>query len=73
MFYKRFRTVKPLHMQDNVLPVNTEITVYGDIIYVNGGQIMPVYYNFFYNIINDELKNKTGENLREVPIPHNKC
>ena len=73
MFYKKFILVRDFHFHGQVLTKGNEISVVNDIIYVNGGQITPAYYNVFHDLIQNELSTRSGEYFKEVPIPYNKA
>ena len=66
IFYKEFRLVKPLPCGDNVLPIDTAIIAYNDMITIDGIPISPDVYPFFKNLINDEMENP--EYLREAMV-----
>lgn len=68
--YRRFKFVKPFVDHGEVVPAGSELTLMGDRVFFNGGQIMPGLHNLFYNLIMQEIKNPYY--LREVPIPYNK-
>ena len=73
MIYKKFKFVNDFKYHNQTLPKGTEIAIVNDIIYVNGGQITPAYYNVFYDVIQDELNNNSHELIKEVAIPYNKA
>jgi hypothetical protein len=50
--------------------VDSELTILKEAIYFNGGMVNPLFYNFFHDFINQEVKKPNY--LREVPIPYNK-
>lgn len=70
MIYKRWRLVKPFTCEYGTLPVDSEITILKEAIYFNGGMVNPLFYDFFRDFINKEVKEPNY--LREVPIPYNK-
>ena len=70
MTYKRWRLVKPFTCEYGTLPVGSEITILKEAIYFNGGMVNPLFYNFFRDFINHEVKEPNY--LKEVPIPYNK-
>lgn len=70
MIYKRFKFVKPFTDQGETIPVGMELTLMGDRVFCNGGQIMPGLHDLFYNLIMSEIKKP--HYLREIPIPYNK-
>lgn len=71
--HKLFKVINPIDCKYGQLKEDTLIEVVNDIIYVNGGQIMPLYYSFFKNIIQDELDNQTHTYIKEVAMIYNKC
>ena len=68
--YRRFKFVKPFMDHGETVPAGSELTLMGDRVFFNGGQIMPGLHNLFYNLIMQEIKRPYY--LREVPIPYNK-
>lgn len=68
--YRRFKFVKPFVDHGEVVSAGSELTLMGDRVFFNGGQIMPGLHNLFYNLIMQEIKRPCY--LREVPIPYNK-
>lgn len=68
--YRRFKFVKPFVDNGEVVPAGSELTLMGDRVFFNGGQIMPGLHDLFYNLIIQEIKRPYY--LREVPIPYNK-
>lgn len=70
MVYKRFKFVKPFTCEYGTLPADSELTILKEAIYFNGGMVNPLFYNFFRDLINQEVKKPNY--LREVPIPYNK-
>lgn len=68
--YRRFKFVKPFVDHGEVVPAGSELTLMGDRVFFNGGQIMPGLHSLFYNLIMQEIKKPYY--LREVPIPYNK-
>lgn len=68
--YRRFKFVKPFVDHGEVVPAGSELTLMGDRVFFNGGQIMPGLHDLFYNLIMVEMKRPYY--LREVPIPYNK-
>ena len=68
--YKRFKFVKPFIDKGEIIPVGSELTVLGDRIYFNGGQIMPGLYRLFMELVQSELDKP--HYLREIPVPYNK-
>ena len=69
--YKRYKFVKELTVEEGTFPIGAEITIMGNRIYYNGGQIQPQFYDLFYDLI--EYETNEGFNyLREIPIPYNK-
>ena len=86
--YRRFKFVKPFIDHGEVVPAGSELTLMGDRVFFNGGQIMPGLHNLFYNLIMQDGQIMPGLHnlfynlimqeikkpyyLREVPIPYNK-
>lgn len=70
MLQKRFKFVRPFTNKGETIPVGSELTVIGDRVYFEGGQIMPGLHDLFMNLIMNEIKKP--HYLREVPIPYNK-
>lgn len=64
IFIKDFKT------NIGVIPKGTEITLFRDFVYMNGGMVHPSYNDLFMHIINTpELK---SEYLQEEKLIHNK-
>ena len=72
MFYKKFVFLKPFVFEGQTLPQNTILTVVNDKIYVNDGQITPVYYRIFEDIIADYMSGVDKTLIKEIVIPYNK-
>lgn len=68
--YKRFKFIMPFTDRGETIPVGSELTILGDRIYFNGGQIMPGLYQLFMGLIQSELRKP--HYLKEVPVPYNK-
>lgn len=60
----------PFTDRGETIPVGSELTILGDRIYFNGGQIMPGLYQLFMGLIQSELRKP--HYLKEVPVPYNK-
>ena len=60
----------PFTDRGETIPVGSELTILGDRIYFNGGQIMPGLYQLFMGLIRSELKKP--HYLKEIPVPYNK-
>ena len=67
----KFKFVKELKVKEGTFPVGADITVIGDKIFYNDGQIQPQFYDLFYDLIEYEL-NEGFHYLREIAIPMNK-
>ena len=68
---KLFKVVKEIEDNGEKIPVGTEISMVGNIIYVNRYQLMPGLYNMFYRLIQNEIKQPNY--LKQMVIPYNKC
>ena len=68
--YRRFKFVKPFIDHGEIVPAGSELTLMGNRVFFNGGQIMPGLHDLFYNLVMAEIKRPYY--LREVPIPYNK-
>lgn len=68
--FKRFIFVKSFTDHGETIPCGSELTIMGDRIYFNGGQIMPGVYDLFYNLIMTEIEKP--HYLKEKRIPYNK-
>lgn len=68
MIAKNFRFVKPFECDLGVLPVDTELMVIRDTIFVNGMQIMPQFYGLFHALVDDEMKQPYY--LKEIALPN---
>ena len=69
--HKRFKIVNKITCDFGEISEGGYIEVINNIIFVNGGQIMPLYYNFFYNLICDELNNRKHNYIREIDMIYN--
>ena len=70
--YKKFVFVKEFKCPFGLIKPESTLSILNHNIYFNDGQITPVHYDIFYNLIIDEVTNNTHKYLREVPIPYNK-
>lgn len=68
MIAKNFKLVKPFSCEFGDLPIGTELMVIRDTIFVDGNQIMPMFYRTLRNLINDEINNP--DIMREIPLPN---
>lgn len=68
MIAKNFRFVKPFVCDYGPLPVDTELTVIRNTIYIDGMQIMPQFYRLFHTLVDDELNEPYY--LKEIPLPN---
>ena len=46
--YRRFKFVKPFTDHGETVAAGSELTLMGDRVFFNGGQIMPGLHNLFY-------------------------
>lgn len=68
MIAKNFRFIKPFDCAYGTIPIDTELMVIRDAIYINGMQIMPQFYGLFHDLVNEELTEPYY--LREIAIPN---
>lgn len=68
---RRFKFVRPFTNKGETIPAGPELTLIGDRVFFNGGQIMPGLHDLFYNLIMQEIKRPYY--LREIPVPYNKA
>lgn len=67
---KKYVFIKPYGTKEGIIPEGSEIIVFRDIIYLNGGMIHPAYQQVLMNIISNN--NLNNEYLKEVSIIQNK-
>lgn len=65
--YANFKFVKKLNSQIGEIPVGTELTMYGNNIFVNGLMVEPSFHAFFEKMIHDELDKP--KYLKRIPAP----
>lgn len=69
--YKKYRFIKEFSISNTEkIPVNSELYLYNDRLYFNGGMVSPAYYNILLKLI--EMEKVKPNFLKEVPIPYNK-
>lgn len=68
--YKRFKFVRPFTNNGETIPAGPELTLMGNRVYFNGGQIMPGLHDLFLDLIYREMERPYY--LREIPVPYNK-
>lgn len=68
MIAKNFRFVKPFSCAYGLLPVDTELMIIRDTIFINGMQIMPQFYGLFHELVDDELEDPYY--LMEIALPN---
>lgn len=71
MTHRKFVFVREFRDGNDIIPVGSELTIVGDMLFFNSLPIIPGMYNLFRNLINAEIKNP--HYLREETVPYNKC
>ena len=66
---KKYIFIKPYVTSQGTIPQNTEMTIFRNILYVNGGPCMGAYASMLKNIIEDEDLHK--EYLKDQIIHKN--
>jgi len=61
---------RPYVVDEGTIPEGSEIIVFRDVIYLNGGMIHPAYQEMLRKIVDTPRLNH--EYLKEMPIIHNK-
>lgn len=71
--YRRFKVIKDVGVKgfDQQIKKGTEITVIDDKIYCNGGMVDTMFYDIFFDLVQQELRNGFHF-LKEETIPYNK-
>lgn len=67
---KKYVFVKPYHTKEGTIPEGSEIIIFRDTVYFNGGMVHPAYQMVLKNIVEDQ--NIKGQYLKEVSIINNK-
>lgn len=70
--YKKFVFIRDFECPFGIIKSGSTLSILKNIIYFNDGQITPVHYDIFYNLINDEINTNSHKFLKEIPIPYNK-
>lgn len=70
MRQRKYVFIKPYSSREGVIPEGSEIIVFRDVVYLNGGMIHPAYQQMLMNIVQNENLNK--EYLKEVQVIQNK-
>lgn len=70
MRQRKYAFIKPYSSREGVIPEGSEIIVFRDVVYLNGGMIHPAYQQMLMNIVQNENLNK--EYLKEVQVIQNK-
>lgn len=70
MKQRKYVFIQPYSSREGVIPEGSEIIVFRDVVYLNGGMIHPAYQKMLMDIIQNEKLNK--EYLKEVQIIQNK-
>lgn len=66
---KKYIFIKPYVTSEGTIPQNSEITIFRNAVYFNGGMTMPSYARLLKKIVDDEQLHK--EYLRDVKIEKN--
>ena len=61
---------KPFQMEEGTIPQGSEIIIFRDIVYLNGGMIHPAYQRLLRDIVENHTLRL--EYLKEVSIINNK-
>ena len=56
--------------QEGKIPQGSELIIFRNTVYLNGGMVHPAYQKLLIGIVND--KTKKDKYLKELPIIHNK-
>ncbi len=61
---------EPYEAQEGKIPQGSELIIFRNTVYLNGGMVHPAYQKLLINIVNDKAKKE--KYLKELPIIHNK-
>ena len=66
----KFVFKEPYSTQEGTIPQGSEIIIFRNTVYLNGGMIHPAYQKILRNIIDDKAMRE--KYLKQLPIIHNK-
>ena len=70
MEQRKYVFIKPYNSKEGVIPEGSEIIIFRNVVYLNGGMIHPAYQQTLMDIVTNKRLN--NEYLKEVSIIQNK-